>query len=58
MTTEKMKEERIRCPLTDTDITPVECMENRDIREECIPLTFKKKKDWKDICRQCKYYNY
>ena len=53
-----MEEERVRCPLIDEDISPIECMENRDIREELIPDKFKEKKDWKDICSKCKYYEY
>ena len=53
-----MEEERINCPLVDDKITPVECMENRDIKEEFIPEKFKQKNDWKEICRNCKYYNY
>ncbi len=33
-------------------------MENRDIREEYIPVRFKVKKDWKEICKKCKYYDW
>lgn len=53
-----MEEERVVCPLIDGLITPIECMENREIHEDMIPEEFKKKVDWQDICRNCKYYNY
>lgn len=48
----------IFCPLVDEQIDPVDCMENRDIREEYIPARFKEKKDWKEICKKCKYYDW
>jgi hypothetical protein len=51
-------EEKVLCPLIDGIITPVDCMENRDIREEAIPDKFKQKPDWKEICKNCKYYEY
>ena len=53
-----MEEERVRCPLVDEDITPIECMENRDIREESIPERFKQKKDWKDILPKIQLRDY
>lgn len=53
-----MEEERINCPLVDREITPVECMENRDIKEDAVPVEFKKKNDWQEICRNCKYSGY
>ena len=52
-----MEEQKVNCPLVEDDITPVECMENRDISEEFIPEIFKKKNDWQEICRKCKYFN-
>lgn len=52
-----MNELKVYCPLVDRSIDAVDCMENREVREEFIPEEFKKKKIWKDICRKCKYYN-
>lgn len=51
-------EENVLCPLIDGIITPVDCMENREIREESIPDKFKHKPNWKEICKNCKYYEY
>ena len=51
-------EERIHCPLLNEPITPVECMENRDIDEKYIPDKFKSLQDWKEICQNCKYHDY
>lgn len=50
-------EDNIICPLIDSYITPVDCMENREIKESCIPQIFKQKDNWKEICKKCKYYN-
>ena len=41
-------EEKITCPLIDNLISPVDCMENQDLKEESIPEKFKKKEDWKE----------
>jgi len=51
-------EEWIYCPLVNGLITPVECMENRDIDEKYIPDKFKILRDWKKVCKNCKYYDY
>lgn len=51
-------EDNIYCPLVSDSITPVDCMENRDIKEECIPEKFKVKPDWKEICKNCEYQKY
>lgn len=48
-------EDRIICPLVDELIDPVDCMENRDTCEQSIPDKYKTKKDWKEICKNCKY---
>lgn len=50
--------DRIACPLVDYLIDPVDCMENREIKEEFIPKEFKVKENWKEICKNCKYHNY
>ena len=51
-------DDKILCPLVDKIITPVDCMENRDIKDEFIPDEYKVKENWKEICKNCKYYNY
>ena len=51
-------DDKIFCPLVDEKIEPVDCMENRETREESIPQKYKQKHDWKEICKKCKYHNY
>lgn len=53
-----MKKDEILCPLTDNNITIDDCMENRETSEKYIPDRFKVKVNWKEICKNCKYYNY
>lgn len=48
-------EEMIFCPLIDEKISIVDCMENRDIKDKYIPEKYKQKKNWKSICKDCKY---
>lgn len=48
----------ILCPLVDRFIDPVDCMENRDIKDEFIPQEYKAKEDWKTICKNCPYHEY
>lgn len=48
----------IFCPLVDKEIDVVDCMENRDTREEIIPEIYKAKTNWKEICDSCPYSNY
>ena len=50
--------DKIFCPLVDKEICIVDCSENRDIKEEYIPEEYKAKNNWKEICRNCKYYHY
>lgn len=54
----KNMENKILCPLVDEKITPVDCMENRDTRDESIPDQYKQKENWKEICKNCKYHEY
>ena len=49
-------DDRILCPLINNYIDIVDCMENRDTREESIPQKFKVKEKWKEICKKCKYH--
>lgn len=53
----------VLCPLVEQDIESIDCIENRDIvdgfiKENHIPLRFKKKSDWKEICLNCEWHNY
>lgn len=56
-------EDNIYCPMIDDYIDIADCIENVDvvdglIVESSLPQKYKKKKEWKDICKQCKYYDY
>jgi hypothetical protein len=50
-----MENSEIFCPLVEGYVSIVDCMENRDIKEEFIPEQFKIKSNWKDICNNCPY---
>ena len=55
-------EDTIRCPMIDEMIDASECVENVDIVdglviETSMPEKFKVKKDWKNICMNCKYHD-
>lgn len=54
---------KISCPLVDEEIEDIDCIENRDIVDEMLiedgmPDRFKEKKDWKEICKKCKWHSY
>lgn len=51
-------ENNIVCPLVSKQISPVDCMENRDLKDQYIPEIYKTNPDWKEICRECKYHEY
>lgn len=51
-------EDKIFCPLADEKIDIVDCMENRETRDEAIPAKFKVKPSWRKICEECKYFKY
>lgn len=51
-------DDKVICPLVDHAIDPVDCMENRDTKDKFIPAEYKQKKDWKEICKNCKWHNY
>ena len=58
-----MAENKVMCPLADNFIEIYECIENVDvvdglIKEKTMPERFKVKENWKEICKNCKYYNY
>lgn len=53
----------VLCPLVDTEIENVDCIENSDavdgiLRKDTIPEKFKKKPDWEKICERCKWHGY
>lgn len=53
--------ERVNCPLVDEEIEYYECMENQDCADgilvkEALPEKYKRKKDWKKICKECQYH--
>lgn len=51
-------ENKIICPLVEREIDPIDCMENRDVKEQSIPNEYKQKENWKEICKNCKWHNY
>ena len=58
-----MEGNTILCPLVDDIIEDIECIENRDvvdemITEESLPNKYKRKSNWKEIFRKCKWHNY
>lgn len=58
-----MEGNTILCPLVDDIIEDIECIENRDvvdemITDESLPNKYKRKSNWKEICRKCKWHNY
>lgn len=57
------KSNQVQCPLVDRKIKDIECIENSDVVkgiqiETTIPEEYKKKKDWKEICKKCQWHNY
>ena len=55
--------DEIFCPLIDAKIDIGECVENTDvvggiIKEYTMPEEYKQKENWKEICKNCKYYYY
>ena len=51
-------EDNVLCPLVDREIDPVDCLENRAIKEEYIPEEYKTKENWKEICQNCPYHEW
>lgn len=49
---------KVKCPLVDDWIADIDCLENQDIAELFIPIEFKRKKDWKNICEHCPFRDY
>ena len=48
----------VKCPLVEDWIDPIDCMENQSIREESIPIRFREKQNWKELCKTCPFRNY
>ena len=53
----------VMCPLVDEKIEDIDCIENRDIVDDMLiedgmPIKFKKKENWKEICKKCQWHNY
>ena len=56
-------EDNVYCPMIEKSITVSECIENTDvvdglIIEASLPIEYKKHRNWKEICKNCKYHNY
>lgn len=47
----------ILCPLVGRGITCVECMENRETKDESVPAEFKAKDEWRKECAACQYHD-
>lgn len=49
------------CPLVDAIIEDIDCVENQDvvsdmIKDDTMPVKYKAKPNWRQICLACKYY--
>lgn len=58
-----MENKWVRCHLVDREIEDIDCVENRDavddmIAESSVPDEYKRKENWKDICKKCSWHNY
>ena len=58
-----MDDRWVFCPLVDRKIEDIHCIENRDVVdgmlvESSLPDEYKRKINWKDICRKCQWHNY
>lgn len=53
----------VMCPLVDQRIENIDCIENSDavdgiIKKETVPEKFKRKPEWEQICKKCKWHGY
>lgn len=58
-----MDDRFVYCPLVNRKIEDIDCIENRDIVDDMIielslPDEYKRKKNWRDICKNCKWHSY
>ena len=63
MLLKSMNDRYVFCPLVDRKIEDIDCVENRDvvdgmIVESSLPEKYKKKKNWKGICKNCLWHEY
>lgn len=49
---------RVKCPLVDNWIEPIDCLENQSIKAEHIPDHFKEKENWTEIFKNCPFRDY
>ncbi len=52
---------QVLCPLVDSNIEDIDCIENQDVvkhlvTEKSMPQKYKQKENWREICEQCKYF--
>lgn len=53
----------VMCPLVDEKIENIDCIENSDavdgmLKKDFVPERFKKKPEWEEICKKCKWHGY
>lgn len=53
----------VMCPLVDKEIENIDCIETSDavdgmLKKDSVPDRFKRKKDWEEICKNCKWHDY
>lgn len=53
----------VMCPLVDEQIENIDCIENSDavdgmLKKESVPERFKRKSDWEEICKKCRWHSY
>ena len=59
-----MEDDRfVKCPLVDEMVEDIDSIENVDavdgvLKMDKVPERFKKKADWKGICKNCKWHSY
>ena len=59
-----MEDDRfVKCPLVDEMVEDIDCIEYVDavdgvVKMDKVPERFKKKADWKGICKNCKWHSY
>lgn len=52
---------QVLCPLIDSNIKDIDCIENQDVvnhlvTEKSMPKKYKQKENWREICQQCRYF--
>ncbi len=57
------QENGIECPLIDGKIKESNCLENTMVtagfmKENTLFFQFKEKQNWREICRNCKYFKF